>query len=237
VKDWREDYVDRFEKAADKAAIRAELERIAAEMGFDYFSYGIKLTLPTYEERIELLSNYRSEWQRTYLEQGYVNVDPTVRHALKTSLPLVWSADNRQEAGAFWEEAASFDLKSGWCMSTRDRQGISGMFTLARGGEVMTPAERDEKELRLIWLSNLVHASLASMMTGDAMMGSFQGITPREREVLRWASIGKTNIEISMILGVDDQTIKFHFKNIMQKLGAANRTDATVRALFLGLIG
>ncbi|MBO6918479.1 MAG: helix-turn-helix transcriptional regulator [Rhizobiaceae bacterium] len=61
-------------------------------------------------------------------------------------------------------------------------------------------------------------------------------LTPREHEVLRWASEGKTSQEISTILGISPKTVNLHADNSINKLNAANRTNAVVRAIRLGLI-
>jgi DNA-binding CsgD family transcriptional regulator len=61
-------------------------------------------------------------------------------------------------------------------------------------------------------------------------------LTPREYEVLRWASEGKTSQEISTILGISPKTVNLHADNSINKLNAANRTNAVVRAIRLGLI-
>ena len=57
------------------------------------------------------------------------------------------------------------------------------------------------------------------------------GLTPREAQVLLWAAQGKTNSEISGILGAAEATIKKHMTRVMEKLGVENRNAATVVAL------
>jgi DNA-binding CsgD family transcriptional regulator len=51
-------------------------------------------------------------------------------------------------------------------------------------------------------------------------------LSKRESEVLSWVKKGKTNWEISVILKVSQNTVKFHIRNILRKLGAANRQHA-----------
>jgi len=49
------------------------------------------------------------------------------------------------------------------------------------------------------------------------------GLTPREAEVLLWVAQGKSNPEIALILGVDENTVKVHLSHLFEKLGADNR--------------
>lgn len=61
-------------------------------------------------------------------------------------------------------------------------------------------------------------------------------LTPREYEVLRWVSEGKTSSEVALILGISPKTVNLHAENAVVKLNASNRTNAVVRAINLGLI-
>ncbi|MEP6668967.1 MAG: LuxR C-terminal-related transcriptional regulator [Chthoniobacter sp.] len=54
------------------------------------------------------------------------------------------------------------------------------------------------------------------------------GLTPREKEVLRWLAEGKSNSEISIILGLTAGTTKLHVERILAKLGVENRTAAAL---------
>jgi len=62
-------------------------------------------------------------------------------------------------------------------------------------------------------------------------------LTEREREVLRLMAEGLSNKEIGARLGFSKRTAAFHVGNILQKLGAASRTEAVVRARERGIIG
>lgn len=60
-------------------------------------------------------------------------------------------------------------------------------------------------------------------------------LSAREEEVLLWVSEGKTNVDISKILAVSLFTVKNHLQRIMDKLNAANRTEAAVKYHQMGL--
>lgn len=59
------------------------------------------------------------------------------------------------------------------------------------------------------------------------------GLTPREAEVLLWLAQGKSNPEISMILGAAEGTIKKHIEHIFEKLAVESRNAASLRAVEL----
>ncbi|MFY9839892.1 MAG: response regulator transcription factor [Xanthobacteraceae bacterium] len=55
-------------------------------------------------------------------------------------------------------------------------------------------------------------------------------LNDREVEVLTWVARGKTSAEIAQILGLTKRTIDFHTDNARNKLGAATRTEAAIKA-------
>ena len=74
------------------------------------------------------------------------------------------------------------------------------------------------------------------------VMGSTQALPPesrlskREVECLRWAAIGKTDLEISMIMSRSRATVRFHIHNAATKLNAVNRSQTVFKAAQLGYI-
>ena len=74
------------------------------------------------------------------------------------------------------------------------------------------------------------------------VMGSAQALPPesrlskREVECLRWAAIGKTDLEISMIISRSRATVRFHIHNAATKLNAVNRSQTVFKASQLGYI-
>ena len=61
-------------------------------------------------------------------------------------------------------------------------------------------------------------------------------LTSREIEVLSLVSQGLTNAEVAARIGRTEGTAKVHLKNILQKLGATDRTEAVTTALKRGFI-
>ena len=61
-------------------------------------------------------------------------------------------------------------------------------------------------------------------------------LTPREFQVLELVAQGATNAVIANRLTISENTVKFHMKNILQKLHASNRAEVIAYALNSGLI-
>ena len=61
-------------------------------------------------------------------------------------------------------------------------------------------------------------------------------LTPREVQVLKLVAIGHRNKEIAALLGISDETVPVHLKNIFAKLGVNERTAAVNVALRRGIV-
>jgi two-component system, NarL family, response regulator len=77
------------------------------------------------------------------------------------------------------------------------------------------------------WVAPVVGAQLAVRMAGAEL-------TARELDVLQQLAKGKSNQEIAGALTMSEGTVKFHINHVLQKLGAADRTQAVLTALKRG---
>jgi len=81
--------------------------------------------------------------------------------------------------------------------------------------------------------------------TAARLMAGFQhlteqaenaALTKREIQLLHWMVEGHSNKEIAKELFISENTVKYHIRNIFQKLEVQNRTEAVAYALREGLI-
>jgi LuxR family maltose regulon positive regulatory protein len=61
-------------------------------------------------------------------------------------------------------------------------------------------------------------------------------LTIKEREILKLLAQNLSNKEIAIALDLSEQTVKWHLKNLFQKLDGANRKHTVARARMFGLI-
>jgi len=61
-------------------------------------------------------------------------------------------------------------------------------------------------------------------------------LTPREAEVLTCITKGCSNREIAEELGIAEKTVRIHVSSLLEKMGARDRTQATIYALQRGLV-
>ncbi len=66
------------------------------------------------------------------------------------------------------------------------------------------------------------------------MSDPLENLTVRERELLRALSNGWTNEQIATRIGISRNTVKYHLKNLYEKIGANNRAMAVAMYLSSG---
>lgn len=108
------------------------------------------------------------------------------------------------------------------------RGGAMGYLTKdASGEEVLNAIQNVDRGLRY-----LPHAALDRLAE---RMPSIE-LTPRESEVLTCITQGRSNREIADELGIAEKTVRIHVSAVLEKMGARDRTQATIYALQRGLV-
>jgi LuxR family transcriptional regulator, quorum-sensing system regulator CciR len=113
------------------------------------------------------------------------------------------------------------------------------------GAVSFNPIDRDKLDLTedfascgdaLGLYSRTFVATYVHVMGHAQALPSGSRLSKREVECLRWAAIGKTDLEISMIMSRSRATVRFHIHNAAIKLNAVNRSQTVFKAAQLGYI-
>lgn len=141
-------------------------------------------------------------------------------HAQDTSAPL----------SSLRQELARLGLSNVLVQGTGRLAGGSTCFALFEMSS--SPSVRHEFFLTLM-LPHL-HLAFLRVLANRIELGRPPAppttLSEREQEVLSYAIIGKTNIEIAMILALSPLTVKNHLRNIYRKLQVSNRVQALARS-------
>jgi LuxR family transcriptional regulator, quorum-sensing system regulator SolR len=233
------DAYEAMQQAKTSEELRGLMERFTKQLGFEHFVYVLSISAPSLKPQQVIVNGFPRQWLDRYLAGSYFKIDPLVKHTQSSSLPAIWQDQvfHDRKSEEFWEEAKSFGLNTGLSLSMRDHPGMTGIFSLARDRPIATKSgELAELIGRAQMFAFLVHEAVARIELPKVLPEQNVVLTARERECLLWAANGKTAWEISQILGIAERTAVFHVNNVIQKLGAANRTQAIVRAVSLKLL-
>jgi len=101
--------------------------------------------------------------------------------------------------------------------------------------EMLTGLENGEAAITRKTAGRLM-TSLANGENQSELLTAPVQLTPREIELLKLVGKGFSNKAISQALSISDNTVKYHLRNILQKLNAQNRTEAVTKAIKLELL-
>ena len=237
MKTWQEDQFLALLAAKCEHELFEMIISLARDLGFDYCAYGLRIPLSVTQPKIVMLNNYSFSWQKRYQEENYLAVDPTVKHGIRSSKPIIWSDELFINAREFWEEARSFGLNVGCAQSSKNASSsMVGMLSLARSTESISDIELQDKKLKIAWLTQIAHIGMSQLLTAKYMPDTEGKLSDREIEILQWTADGKVSSEIADILNIAERTVNFHIGNTMTKLDAPNKTAAVIRAAILGLL-
>ncbi len=121
-------------------------------------------------------------------------------------------------------------------LNNKDLQTLIEWLADAQADDLLELVQED-KNLTLTYLSqqndgtHLIKFKAADLKLEKQTLKLKLKITRREADVLYWVAKGKTDWEISVILGISERTVNKHLEQIYRKLGVNNRTSATAIAI------
>jgi len=115
------------------------------------------------------------------------------------------------------------------------QSGANGYVLKTASPQEIIQAVRDVHEGKSA-LDPVIARKLINQVAGRAAQPPVDKPTEREMEVLHLAARGFTNKAIAVQLDISDRTVQGHLAHIFDKLHAASRTEAVMRAVSLGWI-
>ena len=184
-----------------------------------------------------LLCNWPVEWLERYVSRNYVDHDPVVSRMKQLQAPFQWREAAREirvssNGEAVMGDAVEFKLKDGLAFPLVTLDGQIVMVSL--GGEQIELSGLDLSMISMV-ATYAVGRAMELQTSGERTVEHVE-LTPRERECLKWAAVGKSEWEISQILGISEHTSEKHLLNAKHKLGAVNRVQAVAEAIRRGYV-
>jgi DNA-binding NarL/FixJ family response regulator len=114
--------------------------------------------------------------------------------------------------------------------------GVNGFVLKTADMEEIIEAVRAVNEGKSVLDPQIVPKLMHAVTASHQPEAVVEPLTERELEVLRAAARGLTNKAIGVLLDISDRTVQGHLRRIFEKLNAANRTEAVVKASQLDLL-
>jgi len=126
--------------------------------------------------------------------------------------------------GTYWEAMSEAGIGDAVCATSYGRHRTIASLHLGFRDPDLSPEDALAVQLAGLMLTE-------RLITFAAPLGDEEEVrlTDRERDALAWVAEGKSDWEISVILGLSETTVRFHVDNARRKLGAVNRAQAVAR--------
>ena len=232
------DFVERLRGLTKYEDIRALIVKELETFGLSCVT---SLTIPGPGSKFKdgiLLNNRPAEYVDRYAEKNYVMHDPCVKELRLNMNPYSWNdvregRDLKKAERAIIDEAREFDANDGFIVPIVNLSGSVSLFCPWGREPDLTPRARLALEIIGIYSHQALTRALVRKQREEVV---HQPLTPREREIMQWVAVGKTDEEIADILSISTTTVTSHVENAKQKLDAFRRTYAVVQAIRLGEI-
>ncbi|WP_114952228.1 LuxR family transcriptional regulator [Sphingosinicella terrae] len=218
--------------------LRALLDEVMREMGFDYFALLHHASLGRRATGFVRVDSYPEGWEEELVGSGLIGCDPVHVASGRTQAAFRWDELGRFAAigplqREVLERSARFGLGTGFTVPANVPGEPAGScsFAVRRGRGLPRPA---------LGCAELVGAHAfraARRLRGmPADVASTPRLSRREAQCLQFVAAGKTDWEIAMILGIGHETARQYVKSLRRRLGVVSRAQLAVRGLRDGLI-
>ncbi|MGY3505810.1 helix-turn-helix transcriptional regulator [Bradyrhizobium sp. USDA 4471] len=233
VVDYGREALDFIEGLGAYDRVPAAMNALEAAFGRFGFETIIVTGLPNPDQRFAqmvLAKRWPAEWFSLYTQNNYDRADPVLRLCRQSVNPFEWSeapydADLEPDAAEVMNRATDFRMSRGFIVPIHSLTGYAAGVSL--GGVHLDLNARSKPAPHLMAMYGFDHIR---RLLEPAPHPSAR-LTPREREVMLWASQGKSAWEIGQILHITQRTAEEHLATAARKLGAVNRTHAVVLAI------
>lgn len=248
-----EEQLSAIEGCHSVAEVRVVFQKIIEDYGFSSFGF-IDASQP-WEHDPLLVTTHSQKWIDTYKSENFLSSDPCLDAAKRTNLPFNWGSirlpaiNGKRKPGAIrtMEAARDFGVLEGLTIPVhycddlgRRYSSVCALFWKDKLTAFLENLKFNRVQMHIIILymmQKLVELYAAEKNLKPRYEKTApELLTDREREVLKWAALGKTADETADILVCSRKTVEAHIQNAMGKLGATNKTQATVQAVSQGII-
>lgn len=180
------------------------------------------------------ITDWPDKWKEHWWSNDYMQHDPIILFLLKSRKPFSW-ATAYQYASKFGkkilEDSRDYSFNDGIAFPITT--GIGPMGCVSIGADEVP---FDPQVLAMIEIVSINCYMHIVKLNGNEHEYTMAKLSKRENEIMHYVAEGKTNWEISKILGLNEYTIKDYLKNVACKLNTVNRAHAVSTAIRNGLI-
>jgi LuxR family transcriptional regulator, quorum-sensing system regulator BjaR1 len=233
------DFIDKLTGLTTAEAVIAAFQIEAGRFGYSTFALGELPRLGSQVIPAFFVSTWPAHWLDVYAGENLGPDDPTVAFARTGMIPDTFSGLRRRVAASgksprVLDIAAAHGWPEGLAIPVHGPNGYCGVVTVAGETEELAPTDRAALHLMALYLHERLKQLLAPGLTKPPA-GSPR-LTPGEIECIHWLIAGKTDWEMSEILGISEWTAHWRIEKAKAKFGVKTRAQLTALAVHHGYV-
>lgn len=236
------DFIEAAEAAATARELSAVLSAALAQFGVPHFTIGALLKdgpegSPVFATLIRGVS---MAWSEHYWDRRYFNCDAAVHLAMQRASPFLWDDLEARRlphssARLFDEIRDAMNITGGMVVPVHDEAGFSGIVALHYQDKTLSV--KATQALKLISIYAIERAKELHAAEPDAVASPQPcPLSVRQREILAYAAMGKSESDTGEILSIAAPTVREHIAKVRDALGVRTKVQAVAYAVRKGWV-
>jgi LuxR family quorum-sensing system transcriptional regulator CciR len=225
-------------RAADD--LRGVMEPITRDMGFSaYALFQHVKTFSWKKKNLLAISNFSRNWIDEFFEKRMSADDPVHLASYRTSIGFRFDEIPRlieitERRRRVLDAGRREGITDGFCVPSHIPGETNGTCTFVVHNGVRLP--EDNLPMAQLIGAFAYEAGRRIQLAGEDLVSgpSREPMTPRQLECIVLIARGKTDWEISRILGIQEQTVTEHLNEARRRCRVSRRTELVVAALYQG---
>lgn len=227
---------DRFGESAGKCAsfgeLRSMVTEVSGELGFDYFALLHHASLTSPGAAFVRIDNYPADWVAELVGRGWLRHDPVHLASRRANAGFAWTELDLlirlgREQRLILERSRDFGIGGGVTVPVNVPGEPSGSCSFA----VRSGAELPRHRLLCAELIGAHAFRAARRLANYPGRAARPHLSRREVQCLRLLAGGKTDWEISVILGISVETARHYVKRARRAYDAVTRAQLVLLGL------
>lgn len=241
-------FIDQSRRVASPEELHALLQAITREMGFDHFALVHHVDLRPMGTLVDhlvtddfvILSDYPQFWVDQYISDAIVTNDPVLIASQRMNVGFAWeTVPDLIKLTPSQREVTERTHRAGLINGFTVPANVPGELNGSCNFAISTGHEMPRKNLPMAQLvGSFAFQSARELVARLRKMRDFEPprLSQRQLECIILVARGKTDWEIGKILGISEETVKWHLKDARERYDVPKRVQVVLRALFDGQI-
>jgi DNA-binding CsgD family transcriptional regulator len=235
---WEPELIEQLLAQSEPQQLMRYAQPLVGALGMDALCVTVRLHVAAHEPLVHHHSSVSAAWDKRYVAEHFINIDPTVAKCHQSCMPQPWDDDLFNEATHLREVAAEhgIDFAHGWSQSVHDHRHNSTVLNVFRRQRRVDISELYENGARVMWLCHTLHNALCEHHLANLSSTPVPHLSLRELQVIQKYDELTSAKLVAKALSMSLSTVNFHMGNVRRKTGAKTTMSALNYLRYHGLL-